>query len=128
VEVLERKVTAAMNHKLLAEFTIEEITAALNQMSPLKALGPDGFPMCFYKHNWATVYPEVCSTILPFLNLGCMDPNINITHIALIPKVASPGCVTDFHPISLCNVAYKLISKVLANRLNLVLLEIISCY
>jgi len=111
VEVLERKVTVAMNQKLLAEFTIEEITAALNQMSPLKAPGLDGFPACFYQHNWVKVHLEVCSTILHFLNSSCMDPSINITHIALIPKVASPGYVTDFRPISLCNVVYKLISR-----------------
>jgi hypothetical protein len=128
VEVLERKVTAAINQKLLAEFTIEEITTALNQMSPLKAPEPNGFPACFYQHNWTIMHPEVCFAILHFLNSGCMDPSINITHIALIPKVASPGSVTDFRPISLCNVVYKLISKVLANRLKLVLPDIISCY
>ncbi|XP_062145289.1 uncharacterized protein LOC133852538 [Alnus glutinosa] len=64
VEVLERKVTVAMNQKLLAEFTIEEITVALNQMSPLKAPGRDGFPACFYQHNWATVHPEVLANRL----------------------------------------------------------------
>jgi hypothetical protein len=74
------------------------------------------------------VFLEVCAAILSFLNSGIMDPCINATHIALIPKSATPGCVTDFHPISLCNVIYKLISKVLANRLKVVLPDIISCY
>jgi hypothetical protein len=100
VEVLESKVTPAMNQQLLSEFTIEEISGALNQMSFLKALGPDGFSACFCQHDWSMVYPEVCAAILSFLNSGNMDPCINATHIALIPKVATPGCVTDFRPIS----------------------------
>jgi len=128
VEVLEGKVTLEMNKQLLSEFTIEEISAALQQMSPLKAPGPDGYSACFYQHNWSTVHPEVCAAILSFLNSGTMDPGINVTLIALIPKVDFFGCVTDFRPISLCNVIYKLISKVLANRLKVVLPEIISCY
>lgn len=55
-----------------------------------------------------------------------MDNKINATHIALVPKNLSPTSVTEFRPISLCNAIYKLISKVLANRLKAVLLEIIS--
>jgi hypothetical protein len=95
-------------------------------MPPLKSLGPDGFSACFYQHNWATVHPEVCSAILHFLNTGNMDARINTTHIALIPKKLSPASIMDFRPISLCNVIYKLISKVLANRLKVVLPDIIS--
>jgi hypothetical protein len=126
IDALERKVTDAMNQKLGAVFTVEEISAALNQMSPLKAPGPDGFSACFYQTNWATIHPEVCAAILHFLNTGEIDASINTTHIALIPKNLSPGSILDYRPISLCNVIYKLISKVLANRLKAVLPDIIS--
>jgi hypothetical protein len=61
-----------------------------------------------------------------FFNTGILDPKINMTNIALIPKNTSPSSVTDFMPISLCNVIYKLISKVLANWLKEVLTRIIS--
>jgi hypothetical protein len=125
-EALDCKVTESKNQKLVAAFTMDEISVALNQMPPLKGPGPDGFSACFYQHNWATVHPEVCSAILHFLNTGIMDARINITHIALIPKNVSPASVMDFRPISLCNVVYKLISKVLANRLKVVLPNIIS--
>jgi hypothetical protein len=105
---------------------MEEISSALNQMPPLKALGPDDFSAWFYQYNWATVHLKVCSAILHFLNIGDMDARINTTHIALIPKTLSHGTVIEFCPISLCNVIYKVISKVLANRLKVVLPDIIS--
>ena len=55
-----------------------------------------------------------------------MPPQLNLTHIALIPKVKNPTCVIEFQPISLCNVLYKLIAMVLANRLKKILPDIIS--
>lgn len=51
---------------------------------------------------------------------------LNQTHIALIPKVTNPNSPADFRPISLCNVAHKIISKILAERIKEVLLELIS--
>lgn len=60
------------------------------------------------------------------LNGGEVPANWNDTVIALIPKVTNPKKVTNLRPISLCNVVYKLISKVLVNRLKLILLKIIS--
>jgi hypothetical protein len=61
---------------------------------------------------------EVCKTIFEILNLGVMPNALNKTSIVLIPKTKTPSCVTEFCPISLCNVLYKVISKVLANRLK----------
>jgi hypothetical protein len=68
----------------------------------------------------------VSSAIIHFFNSGSLDDSINKTYIALIPKKTSLEHVTDFRPISLCNVIYKLISKVLANRLKTILPHIIS--
>jgi len=125
---LESKVTPEMNSRLLLPFTKDEINVALSQMSPLKAPGPDGLSVCFYQANWHIIHEEVCEAILHFLNTGEFDSDVNSTFIALIPKVQNPVNVTDFRPISLCNVLYKLISKVLANRLKNILPDIISCY
>jgi hypothetical protein len=124
--VIGGKVTVAMNNCLLAEFTLTEIKKALDQMAPFKAPGPDGFTAEFYQQNWETVGQEVCDAALHFLNSGQMDSAINATNIALIPKVKNPNCVTEFRPISLCNVLYKIVSKVLANRLKATLPMVIS--
>jgi hypothetical protein len=61
---------------------------------------------------------EVCQAIVDTLNSGVMPSHLNMTCIALIPKVKNLTCVTEYRRISLCNVLYKLISKVLANRLK----------
>ena len=61
---------------------------------------------------------HVIATVLDFLNSSNMNPNINYTHIVLIPKVKSPEKMSDYRPISLYNVIYKIMSKVVANRLK----------
>ncbi|XP_042972916.1 uncharacterized protein LOC122304711 [Carya illinoinensis] len=69
---------------------------------------------------------EVSESVLHFLNGGRMDRGINSTVIALIPKVKDPSIVNQFRLISLCNVVYKLVSKVLVNKLKHVLDLIVS--
>ena len=116
-----RVVTQEMNHGLLAEFTKSEVDVALKQISPLKAPGPDGLPPIFYQHYW-----DVAKAVLTWLNSGTICPSFNHTYITLIPKVKCPQQVTEFHPIALCNILYKLVSKVLVNRLKKLLPDIIS--
>jgi hypothetical protein len=69
---------------------------------------------------------EVCEVALYFFKNACMDVDINSTNIALIPKKKDHVSVTEFRLISLCNVVYKIIAKVLANRLKVILTSIIS--
>jgi hypothetical protein len=115
-----------MNAWLMRPFVAEEVDFALSQMHPLKSPGPDGFVACFYQKAWKVVRKEVCCAVLEFLNGGDFHNDINETYIALIPKIKCPTHVSEFRPISLCNVLYKLIAKTLANRLKRVLGEIIS--
>lgn len=63
--------------------------------------------------------------MLDFLNNGIESPKFHEMYIVLIPKTKNSKKVTDYRLISLCNVAYKLASKAVANRLKLVLQDII---
>jgi exonuclease III len=128
LETVDRRISTETNDRLLRPFTAAEVELAIHQMAPLKAPGPDGFNACFYQKNWELIGGEVCNAVISTLNLGVINKEINSTYIALIPKSKNPICVTDYRPISLCNVIYKLISKVLANRLKEVLPTIISPY
>ncbi len=114
-------VTVEMNNNLIRDFRAEEVEQAIKQMAPSKAPGPNGMPSIFYQKYWHVVGSDVITTMLSCLNSSCLLKSINHTFITLIPKVKNPEKVTDFHPISLCNVIYKLVSKVLANILKLIL-------
>ena len=115
-----------MNSSLIKEFHAGEVHKALKQMYALKAPGPDGMPPIFFQNFWPIVGSLVSKTVLDFLNHGITPPKFNETHIVLVRKTKSPKNVTEYRPISLCNVIYKLASKTLANRLKKILPPIIS--
>ena len=111
---------------LVAPFERAKVDLALNQMETLKSPRPDGMPPFFFQQFWPVIGDEVAEVVLTLLNTGSIPPSINRTFITLIPKVKSPVRVSDYCPIALCNILYKLISKVLANRLKKFLPSIIS--
>jgi hypothetical protein len=126
LDAVQAKVSQDMNTSLMKEFTEEELRAALGSIGDLKAPGPDGMPSIFYKKFWDTVGDRVVQVVLGVLAGGSMPEGWTDTTIVLIPKVNKAEQVKDLLPISLCNVLYKLVAKVLANRLKKVLPEIIS--
>ena len=95
-------------------------------MKPIISPGLDGMPPLFYQSFWSLIGEDITSVVLDCLNNCKIPKEINCTDITLIPKVKSLELITDFRPISLCNVVYKIISKVLANRLKDVLPLVIS--
>ena len=120
------RVTPNMNEALIAEFKAEEVWEALQQMHPTKTPEPDDMSPLFFKHYWDIVGPKVVNCVLTTLNSGRMQNEINETYICLIPKVKSTQKITEYRPISLYNVLYKLISKILANRLKKFLAAVID--
>jgi ribonuclease HI len=120
------RVTTEMNASLNGEFTGDEIRAALEGIGDLKAPGSDGMPSIFYKKYWDTVGPDIIREVKQFLQGGRMPTGWNDTVVVLIPKVPQPEKLKDLRPISLCNVVYKIASKVLSNRLKGILPDVIS--
>lgn len=126
LETVVPAVTPDMNHRLTAPFSAVEVNFAISQFSPLKSLGPYGFPAVFFQRYWDILGSNVSTCILDFLNNRCLPRLLNFTFIVLIPKTANPKRITEFRPISLCDVIYKIGAKMIANRMKPFLDKIIS--
>ena len=126
LEAIPTLITPDLNDLLTVEFVKDEVDEALKQMDPLKAPGLDGLPPLFFQKFWSTIREDVSQAVTNCLNTGSIPATINRTFITLIPKVKNPSRGSDFHLIALCNIIYKLVSKVVANRLKKVLPYIIS--
>ena len=123
---VDMRVSKVMNAELPKKFKEEEVWQAFIQMHPTKSPGPDGMSLIFYQKYWDMVGPQVVQCVIHTLRTGIMPHEVNDTYICLIPKVKCPQKITEYRPISLCNVIYKLVSKVLANRLKGVLPEVVD--
>ncbi|XP_024196657.1 uncharacterized protein LOC112199901 [Rosa chinensis] len=126
LDCLQTRVTEDMNSELLAPYLDDEIKRALFQMHPSKSPGPDGMSPCFFQKFWDVVESDVCRAVREVLLTGQISQESNFTHLTLIPKIKEPKLASDLRPIALCNVVYRIASKVLANRLKKILLQIIS--
>lgn len=95
----------------------QEIWETLKSMKKNASPGPDGFNVAFYLAAWNWIGDDVTALINNFYVTGILPAHLNETHITLIPKKLACRVPSDYRPISLCNVIYKLIAKSLANRL-----------
>ncbi|GAU30519.1 hypothetical protein TSUD_65290 [Trifolium subterraneum] len=126
LNLIQPRVTDDDNVVLTAPITKVEIQQALFQMHPDKSPGPDGFNPAFYQRFWEQCSDDIFSAASTWLERGYFPTSLNETNICLIPKCDNPTSMKDLRPISLCNVLYKMISKVLANRLKCCLDKCVS--
>lgn len=111
---------------LLAPITNEEIKQVVLNLNPHKVPGSDGFGPIFYQKYWHIIGNEICIAIRSFFDHGKLTPALNHTLVVLIPKINYPKNANHFRPISLVNTIYKIISKLIVNRMRLILQRIIN--
>ena len=109
------------------KFEREEILQVVSDLDGDKAPSPNGFTMAFYHHCWRVVEKDILVVFEEFFHHCKFEKkSLNATFIALIPKKNDASNIRDFRPISLVGSVYKILSKVLANRLRVDLDQLIS--
>ncbi|KAG7567714.1 Ribonuclease H domain [Arabidopsis thaliana x Arabidopsis arenosa] len=120
------QMTSAEKNELIKPFTPEEVVCAVKGMGRFKAPGPDGFQPVFYQQCWDIVGESVTRFVLEFFASGNLPATTNDALLVLIAKVAKPERITQFRPVSLCNVLFKIITKMMVNRLKSVISKLIG--
>lgn len=115
LSLIDPIVTPEINESLVKTISYDEICLATFQMGPLIAPGSDGFPGLFFQKYWEVVGDDVVEAVKSFFQNGVLTNHTNVT---LVPNVRYPEAMSQFRPISLCRFIYKIISKVLTNRLQ----------
>lgn len=105
---------------------MEEVKKAVFSWSVEKSPGPDGFLALFFQKIWDILAKDILELVEESRKGGFILKDFNNIFIALIPKKAEMNSFDDFCPISLCNSIYKIISKVIANRLKPIMDLVIS--
>ncbi|KAG8386811.1 hypothetical protein BUALT_Bualt03G0187600 [Buddleja alternifolia] len=105
-------------NEMIRPISDEEIKEVFISFPNNKAPGPDGFTSAFFKKAWSIIGLEVCTIVRNFFESGKLVKSINSTLISLNPKVEVPKNRSDFRLIASCDVLYKLISKIMANRMT----------
>nr|GEV88292.1 RNA-directed DNA polymerase, eukaryota [Tanacetum cinerariifolium] len=114
------------SHDLEMSVSNEEIKKAVWDCGTDKAPGLDGFTFGFFRHFWHIVEKDVYNAVSYFFTHDDLPIGCNSSFIALIPKIPDANMVKDFRPVSLIGSVYKIIAKILSNRLVNVLGDILS--
>ena len=123
---INRVVSDECNAYLSRDVTAEEVRISVFSIGATRAPGPDGLTASFYQTYWDIVGPAVVEEVRHFFNTGEFYSDLNHTNLCLIPKITNPITMKDFRPIALCNVMYKIISKILSLRMKSILHFVIS--
>jgi hypothetical protein len=125
--LLEKISTASLYPRLVTDLeaadlfkpvSLPEIKHILLHFKKERSPGPDGWTTEFFSHFFDIVGPDLLSMVEDVRIRGKISKSINSTFLVMIPKENNAVSFNDYRPISLCNLIYKLVSKVIANRLK----------
>uniref|UniRef100_A0A2N9I593 Reverse transcriptase domain-containing protein n=1 Tax=Fagus sylvatica TaxID=28930 RepID=A0A2N9I593_FAGSY len=111
---------------LTSRFEKDEVLQVIKDLQGDKSPGPDGFTMAFFQKCWTILETDVMGFFDEFFEKGTFAYSLNATFVTLIPKKQNAVNIRDFRPISLIGSVYKILAKVLANRLRKVLDGLVS--
>lgn len=114
------------NLQILRIPTLQEIKDAIWSLHPLKSPGLDGFPRTFYRTYWVTVQDQIVDFVQECFRTRGMPKGVNKTFIVLLQKSKPAKNFNHYRPTSLCNFSYKIVSKLIVNRMKTLLPRIIS--
>lgn len=114
------------NHAFLALVTLQEVKSAVFELDSGSLSGQDGFVGCFYTSCWDVIAQDLFLSVLDFFSSAPIPQSIGSTLMVLLPKKSSPGTFRDFRPISLCKFVNKVFTRLLCDRLQSLLPQIIS--
>lgn len=111
------KLTPIQQHSLESSFTMEELKTTVFSCNPTKAPGPDGISFLFYHTFWDLIKNDLMQILQSFYNRTLDISKLNLASIILIPKKTDAVTIKNYRPISLINCSFKIITKLLTNRL-----------
>ncbi|XP_022040145.1 uncharacterized protein LOC110942657 [Helianthus annuus] len=125
-DLFTNRLSSEVSGLMVRPVTHDEVKKALFSIGSDKAPGPDGFTAGFFKGAWPIIGSAVSNAVIDFFVTGKLLRELNHTILVLLPKTSSPSVVTDYRPIACCNVLYKCISKIVADRIKVGLNDIVS--
>lgn len=113
-------------NKLMEPILKEKVKKDVFQMNPSKSHGADGMTGHFYQQFWNLVGDKITGMVTDFFATRIMEPGLNRINICLILKKMKANRLMEFRSISLSNVIYKIMAKVLANKIKKIMHAVIS--
>ncbi|PKU73811.1 integrator complex subunit 11 [Dendrobium catenatum] len=124
--IIPKRISIEDNLGLTSIPSLEEVKNIVFDMKADAVAGPDGFTTKFFQKCWPIIFEDFFEAVINFFKGGVITKFFTATSIVLIPKNNLVESWNDFIPISLCSFFYKLLCKILLNRLSVLLPRIIS--
>jgi len=125
-DVIPRLIDDTTNNLLIMIPSLAEVKKAVFDLNHDSAPGPGGFGACLFQTYWDIIHQDVYATVLEFFQTSWLSPDFNANTLVLIPKIPNADRIEHYRPIALANFKFKIVSKVIADRLAVILPSIIS--